>query len=101
VEDLSGLVNRPAIRILLAGAMVHLTDERPAPADLVLEAVAEEGGAVVTVTLHPTQGDQGIVAEQNYRKLVWQDVQALAEAEGVRVEREGERVSLRFAWVRT
>jgi hypothetical protein len=30
--------------------------------------------------------------------LTWQDVQALAEAEGVQVEREGEQLSLRFPW---
>jgi hypothetical protein len=98
VEPLPGVVRRPAMRILLAATLIHLTDERAAPADLVLRAVAEEAGARVTVTVRPTQGGKGIPAEQGYRKLTWQDVQALAEAEGVQVEREGEQLSLRFPW---
>jgi hypothetical protein len=98
VGAVPGLVRRPAIRNLLAGTLIHLTDERAPPADLVLSAAAEESGAVVTVRVRPTQGEKGIPAELNYRKLSAQDLQALAAAEGVQLEREGEQLSLRFPW---
>ena len=98
-EALPGQVRRAAIRNLLAATLIHCTDDRPAPAELVLGAVPEDAGARVTVTVRPTQGENGISAEANYRKISWGDLQALAVADGVQVAREGEQIVLRFPWV--
>ena len=79
--------------------LIHCTDHSAAPADLALAAAAEGADAVVTVAVRPTQGDVGLQSEPNYRKLSWDDLQALAAADGTRVVREGERIVLRFPWV--
>jgi len=99
LEPLPGLVRRPAIRNLLSAMVIHCTDQQPAPAELVLTGAAEEGGALVAVTVRPTQGDKGISAELNYRKLTWEDLRALAAADGVQMDREGNRWLLRFPWM--
>jgi hypothetical protein len=97
--ELSGLVHRAGIRNLLTATLIHCTDQSPAPADLALGAMAEAGHAVVSVTVRPTQGAAGLQSEANYRKLTWADLQAMAEADGTRVSREGDRVVLRFPWL--
>jgi hypothetical protein len=96
--DLPGLLHRSGIRNLLTATLIHCTDDHTAPADLALSAVAEDADAVVSVTVRPTHGEAGLQSEANYRKLTWADLQALAEADGTRVSREGERVVLRFPW---
>lgn len=96
VAEGSGNVRRSAVRQLLAGALLHCTDESPAPAEIILTAAAEPSGTKVTLALRPTQGDKGIPAEANYRRITWADLQALAEAEGVHLAREGDTVFLRF-----
>ena len=91
-------IRRAAIRNLLSGVLLHCTDEKPAPADLVLGGEAEAQGALVTVSVRPTQGDKGMTADANYRKISWADLQALAAAEGVQIHREGDQILLRFPW---
>ena len=98
-NDVPGTVRRSAIRTLLCATRIHCTAHQEAPADLVLGAAAESDGALVSVLVRPTQGNQGIVAEVNYRKLGWEDVQALAAAEGVALERQAGRIALRFPWL--
>ena len=97
--DVPGLVRRSGIRNLLTATLIHCTDHSAAPADLALAAAAEGADAVVTVAVRPTQGDVGLQSEPNYRKLSWDDLEALAAADGTRVVREGERIVLRFPWV--
>jgi hypothetical protein len=96
VGEVAGTVRRSAIRHLLTATLIHCTDHQPAPADLVLQAAAEPGLARVTVSVRANQGQQGITADANYRKITWADLQALAAAEGVQLAREGEAVVLRF-----
>ena len=98
VQPLDGKVRRSAIRNLLSGVLVHCTDDRPAPADLVLSARPEADGVVVAVAVRPTQGDKGMAPDANYRKITWADLQALAAAEGVPLAREGDSILLRFPW---
>ena len=89
-------VRRSAIRHLLAATLLHCTDHQRAPADLVLSATAQPEGPRITVAVRPTQGDQGMAAEANYRPIAWEDLEALAAADGVRLAREGDAVILRF-----
>lgn len=99
VQALPGTVRRSGVRSLLTGVLVHCTDDSRPPADLVLTGTAEERGALLTVTVRPTDGDKGIAADANYRKITWGDLQALAAADGVALAREGDRILLRFPWL--
>jgi hypothetical protein len=99
VGPLPGAIRRSGIRNLLSGTLIHCTDDRPAPADLVLAGSAVDGTAVLTVSVRPTTGEKGIAAEANYRAITWADLQALAAADGVQVAREGGQILLRFPFV--
>ena len=91
-----GQVRRSAIRQLLSATLLHCTDHHSAPAELVLAAAAEASGVRLSVLVRPTQGDKGIAAEANYRKITWDDLAALAAAESVEIARDGQSVVLRF-----
>jgi hypothetical protein len=95
---LPGTVRRSGIRHLLTATLLHCTDHAVAPADLVLAGASEPDAARLTVTLRANQGDKGIATEPNYRKITWDDLLALAAADGVQVARAGDTVVLRFPW---
>jgi hypothetical protein len=102
VASLPGELRRSAMRHVLTAAIIHMTDENPAPADFVLSAEAERAVVVLTLTLRPTDGDQGFAAEAGYRPLGWADVQALAAAESVDLAREGrQRLRILIPWAST
>jgi hypothetical protein len=88
VTGVDGLVRRSAVRNMVSGMLIHATDVNPPPADLVLTAQPLARGARLVLTLRPSTGDKGFAAEPGYRRLSWDDVQALAQAEGVELERE-------------
>lgn len=97
----SGEIRRSSIRNSLTAGMIHLTDENPSPADLVLTAEAGEQALRLTLSLRPTDGDKGFSPEATYRRIQWADVEALAAAESVEVTREGrQRLRLAIPWAR-
>lgn len=98
VTELPGKVQRAAIRNVLTAALIHATDEYPPPADLALTAAAAAEGLRLQLVLHLGHGDQGFTQEAGYRQLGWDDVQALAAAESVRLERDGQTISLTIPW---
>ncbi|HET6828931.1 MAG TPA: hypothetical protein VFH35_09645 [Ramlibacter sp.] len=83
-----GKVRRAAMRNVLTAALIHITDESPPPADLVLTAQPLARGVELTLSLAPSTGDKGFASEPGYRPLAWADVQALAASEGAGLERE-------------
>lgn len=94
-----GEIGRSAIRSVLTAAVIHVTDETPPAADLVLAAEASPGALVLTLTLRPTDGDKGFSTEPVYRPLSWADLEALAAAESVELMREGrQRVRMFIPW---
>lgn len=94
-----GQLRRCSIRFLLTGAVVHVTDVFRPPAELVLRAQAEDAGARISVTVRSTEGEAGFTNEPAYRQLTWDDVCALARAEGAQATREGDsQVSLLLPW---
>ena len=99
VAPLQGEVSRASLRNVLTSALIYLTDQSPPPADLVLTAVAEAAGLRLALTLRPTDGSQGFANEAGYRKLDWADVQALAHAESVQFERDGQSLQLLVPWM--
>ncbi len=101
VPAVPGEVRRSAVRNVLTAAMIHATDENQPPADIVLNAEPTPAALVLTLTLRPTQGDQGFSTEAGYRRLEWCDVEALAEAESVELKREGrQRLRLAIPWAK-
>ena len=98
VADVPGEVSRASLRNVLTSALIHLTDQSPPPADLVLSASAEPQGLRLALSLRPTEGNQGFANEAGYRKLDWNDVQALAEAEAVQLQREGPSMRMLIPW---
>lgn len=101
VGTVDGQVRRAAIRNLLTAMLLHATDRHPPPADLLLTAEPVARGVRLALTLKPGSGDKGFATEAGYRQLEWADVEALAAAEGVGLEREGTRcIRLMIPWFR-
>jgi hypothetical protein len=90
-------VSRASLRNVLPAVLIALTDRAVSPADVVLTGSADVGRAVLTVTVTPTVGSQGFAGDPPYRLLEWQEVQALAQAEGVALEREGQQARMVLA----
>jgi hypothetical protein len=91
IGALAGDVRRSAIRTVLTASLVHVTDENPAPAELVLSSEPQAGALVLVLTLRPATGEQGFSPEPAYRPIEWRDVEALAASESVSVSREGKQ----------
>ena len=89
VEGITGDVNRSAIRTLLSAALIYLTDHSPSPSDIALVAQAGEGRVVLTLSARPAEGTQGFSGDVPYRRLGWDDLQALAAAESAEVALDG------------
>lgn len=97
VGDLPIEVGRASLRNVLPAVLISLTDHASSPADVVLTGSADAGGAMIDVTVVPTEGSQGFAGDAPYRLLEWQEVEALAQAEGVTVERNGARARITLA----
>jgi hypothetical protein len=99
VPELDGTVPRSAMRTLLSATLLHLADSRPAPGEITLQGAAQADGARITFTFRPVPADRPhMAAELNYRAIAWEDLEALAAADGVALAREGEGIVLRFPW---
>jgi hypothetical protein len=98
VADIPGTVRRAALRQLLSAALIHLTDKRPPPADIVLAADALAEGLLLVLRVARADREQGFVAEPPYRAIEWEDVEALAAAEGVLAQQEGDGLRLLVPW---
>ncbi|HEX2543463.1 MAG TPA: hypothetical protein VHL79_01200 [Ramlibacter sp.] len=99
VTAMPATVRRSAARNLLSATLVHCTDHARAPAELELTCASEGDTACVCVEVRRTDGEQAFSAEPNYRKLAWSDLEALAAADGVQLQRNGERIELRMPWM--
>ncbi len=99
VGPVPGQVRRAALRALFTAALVQVTDHTRPPAELVLEACAQDDAAVLAITVRPGEGDKGFTSERGYRALEWRDLEALAQAEGAGIARAGERLEIRLPWV--
>jgi hypothetical protein len=101
VSPLEGTVRRSAIRNLLSATLVHSADQARPPCELELSCSSGQGFACVRVDVRQTQGEQVFASEPNYRKLAWEDLQALAAADGVQLHRDSKGIELRMPWLAT
>jgi hypothetical protein len=63
-------------------------------------SAADEGEAMrLTVQVRPNEGDNNFRGDVPYRRLTWDDMEALAAADGVQLARDGKSFVLRFARV--
>jgi hypothetical protein len=99
VGDVAGEISRPAFRNVVTGALVHLSDAHAAPAEITLSAQARDPGLEVTLQLRPTAGEPGFATAPPYRPLTAADLDALARADAVQVQREASAIRLTFPWV--
>jgi hypothetical protein len=87
IRNETGEVQQPVQRAVLRGpfmaSLIALTDAAQAPADLVLRAKTLEGGRLrLDIAIVATDGDSPQNPSRSYRLLEWEDVEALADAEG-------------------
>ena len=88
-------VPRSVVRNVFMASLLALTDAAETPGELTLSADNEGDGVVLTIALVPKQGGPAVGgASHAYRHLAWDDVQALADVDGVRVQPETGRVRL-------
>jgi hypothetical protein len=76
----------------LPATLLALTDAAGSPADVVITATPRERAMVLTIELRPNAGPPGFSGPPHYRLLRWDDVEAIAHAEGARLERDAATV---------
>jgi hypothetical protein len=97
--EVGGEVQRAAFRNVVTGALVYLSDEHPAPAEIVLTAQAAAEGLQMTLTVRPSDGEPGFATAPTYRPLTWDDVQALARADSVQLQRHEASLRITLPWI--
>jgi hypothetical protein len=80
-------VHKAAARMLLPACLLALSDESQAPADLVLKVEPGDGEVTLDMRVHRTEGAAGFPGEPTYRPLGWHEVEALARAENMTLDR--------------
>ncbi len=87
-------VPRAAMRQVLPACLLWLTDHAGPPAQVTISLVPAGGRAALLLSLEPTEGEAGSPHEPACRALSLPEVQALAEAEGLRVHHQGDQLML-------
>lgn len=99
IGAIEGVVRRSALRSLLTGSLIHFTDELEPPCDLALTAETQARGVRLRLEFRCANGEKGFAHEAGYRALDWEDIESLASAESVEIERvPRESVSLMIPW---
>jgi len=91
-------VSRVTLRNLLIASLITLTDAASGPCQVTVRAgAAGHSHGEVEVRIAPrTDGYEGLPFEPSYRQLEWADVQALAAADGVELERGADHILMRI-----
>ena len=91
-------VDRAGLRHVLPACLLALTDCAGSPADVVLSWEAgspesEPAQAILSISVRPTDGAGG-APDSPYRLLEWHEIEALARAERIGLQRSGDCVRL-------
>lgn len=90
-------VDRDAMRMVLLAAMLEMTDSLTVPAHLQLSACLGQSEAQLLLRFAAQVGRHLESRDPPYRKVTWDDVQALAAAAEVRLSRQHDGVAMHFA----
>lgn len=92
-------VDQDALRMVLIAAMFEMTDTLTVPGTLTLGASHGRGESRLLLQFTPLGEGEGRVEryDDGYRKVTWDDVQALSAAGDVRLLRQGHGVAMHFA----
>ncbi|MDP3171797.1 MAG: hypothetical protein Q8M91_15805 [Polaromonas sp.] len=85
-----------ALRSVFTAALIALTDTALVPATIVISSEAVDGHTRVLISVSSEPGAAAAEDPRAYRKLAWDDVQALASAEQVGLTHAADRVELYF-----
>lgn len=99
-DELAGLdtpVDPASLRYALPACLLWLTDSAGPPAQVTLSARAEDAQVRLQLELTPTDGPEGMDAEPAGRPLRREEVQALAQADGVGWDHQGDCLTLTLA----
>jgi hypothetical protein len=97
-SDVAGEVRRAAFRNVVTGAFLWLSDEHQPPAQISIHAESANEGLVIALALAPIEGNPGFATGPTYRPLTWSDLQALADADGVELARDGAALRITLPW---
>ena len=92
--DVQAMLPRSVAQNVFLAALMALTDTAVAPANVVLEAQLLDNELVIKISIQPGQGEVLPGGAPAYRNLEWEDVQALADFESVRIVQTTDRVEL-------
>jgi hypothetical protein len=85
-----------ALRSVFTAALIALTDAALTPASLAISSQTADGQIRVVISVSSEPGAVAAEDPQSYRKLGWDDVQALATAEQVGLSHGTDRVEMHF-----
>ncbi len=94
IGDVQAELPRSVTRTVYLAALLALTDAASTTADVILEAQPVDDVLILTISLQPAQREVLSDAVASYRNLEWDDVQALAEVQSVRLARSANSVQL-------
>ncbi len=86
-----------ALRSVFTAALIALTDAALTPARIAISSQATDGQIRVVISVSSEPGAVAADDPQSYRKIGWDDVQALATAEQVGLSHEADRVEMHFS----
>lgn len=89
-------VPQSLLRHVLMASLIALTDLALAPATVLLTVEVANGELLFTLVLISMDGVNTQFSLEPYRSLDWKDVQCLADAEGVNLEYDRDRVQFRY-----
>ena len=103
-EGVTTEVGRDHLRGVFVAALLALTDTAASPANVLLTVTRDGQDMLVTISLTDVGATSGAIAPHEefliglaaYRKIDWDDVQAIADADGLSVIYETGRVMLRL-----
>lgn len=92
--DVQVRLPRGVTQYVFLAALMALTDAATVPANIILQAQLLDSEMVLTISIHPVQGELLPGGAPSYRNLEWDDVQALADLQSVRIVQATDRVEL-------
>jgi hypothetical protein len=97
IADADFEVSHVALRNLLCGSLITLTDSAQNPCKIAVSAEISAGFAVLNLRCVSRENhDDSIPSDVNYPELDWSDLQALAASESVELFRTSEQIGMRI-----